>query len=962
MQVGSAVLLLSRFVGLQWNADEALRLAEEKTASASEAVDRLSDNVGTLEQRLTAGEEPTVEDAKGEPAATGGATPTRPSPAGAGTAGLQAMLAEGGGGNTVPDGTGDGIISSPSLPQNKSVEAAAGAAPVAAEAKVGGARRSSSDRDGRSGHSLQQPSTAESARKRRPSSSSQNGADEELGEDVASPSGSGRLRDDVSVGDGDGEQSEGSSASSATGPGRRYNGAPGRDIDSDDERASSRRRSSSGGGGDGEGRRKNRRSRRSAEGHPIDQALQDPATEQGVLSLSSSRGKDDEQVLQRPSTSRLSPLRRSRASAAADDIGDGKDTVGTNLNPAPQKEVAGGAAVTTVLAEDGKEQVPPGGGRDLGADTNGDRLPVSAGDSTLSSPPAEQTQQAREASAATEEASSKMLNETVGGEGAQHREELRRETTGDNASSAASEGATVADGATPAVSATGEVDGSVGEKSDMEEEDGSENERAEGVEGAKLGGARPTNHVASSAAATATASPRNSTSISETPRADESALSASARKETLVAVDHNGAEDIHGSGRRQDEEKRTTPYAPPQVVTARNPGTTTMVKARSISSSTSESVVVGSAGETAGGVSAVQEGADKKVRNGDTDDDEARVRGDGEHGRSNSAAGKPGSSAAGAPGPEPLGEEVHGSSSLKGFLPTTADRTFDASKAASSSIKLQPLEPRSMGGGSAEGAVEVLETARRAGRIHGSSASHDARGAKTRASKEKEDEERAERHMSNGRLSARGQKAESSAAPSRSAETRLAPVVSEASDKRGDVGDGGSGGGRSFSDDCSHTSSGSSWTSRTGDSRSACSEQSTAASTHTSTPSKKGRAADSAAVKRSNSGSSSSGGRRRRSRSRSKKNQVPADGVGGGVAGREDTIGAQADEDRPKMGVVSDKRRGSDRHVEAVAANIVATAVAAAHPPRRGSSSVSMPPSGPGVADHELEVKTGNDG
>ncbi|CAM9310549.1 unnamed protein product, partial [Ectocarpus sp. 4 AP-2014] len=56
-QVGSAVLLLSRFVGLQWNTDEVVGLVEDKTALASEAVDRLADNAGTLQQRLTIAEE-----------------------------------------------------------------------------------------------------------------------------------------------------------------------------------------------------------------------------------------------------------------------------------------------------------------------------------------------------------------------------------------------------------------------------------------------------------------------------------------------------------------------------------------------------------------------------------------------------------------------------------------------------------------------------------------------------------------------------------------------------------------------------------------------------------------------------------------------------------------------------------------------------------------------------------------
>ncbi|CAM9280635.1 unnamed protein product [Ectocarpus sp. 6 AP-2014] len=56
-EVGSAVLLLSRFVGLQWNTDEVVGLVEDETALASEAVERLADNVGTLQQRLTIAEE-----------------------------------------------------------------------------------------------------------------------------------------------------------------------------------------------------------------------------------------------------------------------------------------------------------------------------------------------------------------------------------------------------------------------------------------------------------------------------------------------------------------------------------------------------------------------------------------------------------------------------------------------------------------------------------------------------------------------------------------------------------------------------------------------------------------------------------------------------------------------------------------------------------------------------------------
>ena len=51
--MGSAVLLLSRFVGLEWDTGEAVRLAEKRSASASDAVERLSNDVGNLEQRLT---------------------------------------------------------------------------------------------------------------------------------------------------------------------------------------------------------------------------------------------------------------------------------------------------------------------------------------------------------------------------------------------------------------------------------------------------------------------------------------------------------------------------------------------------------------------------------------------------------------------------------------------------------------------------------------------------------------------------------------------------------------------------------------------------------------------------------------------------------------------------------------------------------------------------------------------
>eukprot|EP00904_Undaria_pinnatifida_P004643 jgi/Undpi1/1417/HiC_scaffold_11.g04808.m1 len=52
-EVGSAVLLLSRFVGLEWDTGEAVRLAEKRSASARDAVERLSNDVGNLEQRLT---------------------------------------------------------------------------------------------------------------------------------------------------------------------------------------------------------------------------------------------------------------------------------------------------------------------------------------------------------------------------------------------------------------------------------------------------------------------------------------------------------------------------------------------------------------------------------------------------------------------------------------------------------------------------------------------------------------------------------------------------------------------------------------------------------------------------------------------------------------------------------------------------------------------------------------------
>ncbi|CAM9165059.1 unnamed protein product, partial [Laminaria digitata] len=51
-EVGSAVLLLSRFMGLEWDTGESVRLAEKRSASASDAVERLSDDVGNLEHRL----------------------------------------------------------------------------------------------------------------------------------------------------------------------------------------------------------------------------------------------------------------------------------------------------------------------------------------------------------------------------------------------------------------------------------------------------------------------------------------------------------------------------------------------------------------------------------------------------------------------------------------------------------------------------------------------------------------------------------------------------------------------------------------------------------------------------------------------------------------------------------------------------------------------------------------------
>lgn len=815
MQVGSAVLLLSRFVGLQWNADEALRLAEEKTASASEAVNRLSDNVGTLEQRLTAAEEPITEDAKGEPVGGGGgggAAPTHPSPARTGSVAHGAQLADGGsGGSTPPGDAGDGVVLlSPSLSQNKSLDAAAGTAPVAREAEAG-AKRSGSDREDGSDHKLQQASTADSTRKQRPSAPSRGGGDKESGGDVAPPSASRRSDDDVSAGNRDGGISEGSSASAAAEVGRRHNGAPDRDIDSDDERGSSRRRSSGGGSTDGEDRRKEGPSRRSVEARPVDRPLSDAAAQQDVSSSSSTRkNRDDEE---------LRPLRRSRVSVVADGGGDSSSSaVGTRLNPAPDEPAGEPAAAATVLAEEENEQAARDG-----------------------------LKGARSSSTASEKSA--------------------------------------ADAAIAAVTAAGELDSSVAEDSAAETEGGRKNSHAGRVEADKEGGAKKrTDDEASSAGPTSTeARPRNRTSVSETPRADELDPSASDRKEAL-AMDQNGAQDTHGSDPRQDEENGTTSHTTAQAVAARNTGTTATtpaVLARSSSSSTSESGIVGSPGGSGEEGSAAKKGADEKKRNGDADD-EIRVQGDGEHGRSNSATREPGSMSASTTGTAPLDNEARVSSPSIGPV-QPAGRPFDAPKAASSSIKLVPLEPRSTGGGSAEVAAEVSETTTSAGRIHGG-LPHDARLAKTRVSKDVEDGAGAERPLSSGRLSARRQEAGSTAAPSRNAETGLAPVVSEVSaGKRGDI-ERGSGGGRGFSDDSSHTSGGSnSWTGRTRETRSSFSEESTAASTRSSSPSEKGRTADSAAVKRRSSRGSSSGGRRRRSRSRSKKNQVVADVLVGGT-------------------------------------------------------------------------------
>lgn len=69
-QVGSAVLLLSRFIGLEWNTSEAVRLAEERSALTSDAVNRLSEDVGNLEQRLVVAQEPKSKDKGGETSET----------------------------------------------------------------------------------------------------------------------------------------------------------------------------------------------------------------------------------------------------------------------------------------------------------------------------------------------------------------------------------------------------------------------------------------------------------------------------------------------------------------------------------------------------------------------------------------------------------------------------------------------------------------------------------------------------------------------------------------------------------------------------------------------------------------------------------------------------------------------------------------------------------------------------
>lgn len=336
-------------------------------------------------------------------------------------------------------------------------------------------------------------------------------------------------------------------------------------------------------------------------------------------------------------------------------------------------------------------------------------------------------------------------------------------------------------------------------------------------------------------------------------------------------MDPSSANDVHGgSGRRtQDEDEGATTT---KAVAERDPGAIALaVPARRGRSSTPERTLVGSPGgsESGGESSAAQESVDEKGRNGEPNDTVREKRG-GERGRSNSTAGEIEGFAASrqAPGPAP------GDCPPKALLQTAADhRPFDAAKAASSSIKLDPLEPRSAGGGTSESAAEVSQSDTSTGRIRGGASRDDARDAKPRVSKEVEDGQGKGPPMSRRGLQERGQETESTAAPSRNVETGgVAPVVLEASDKCGDV-EGGSRGGRGFSDDSSHTSAGSSWTSRTGDSRSSSGE-STAASTRASGSSVKERAAGSAMVKRGNSSSSSGGGRRRRrSRSRSKTNE-----------------------------------------------------------------------------------------
>lgn len=876
MQVGSAVLLLSRFVGLQWNADEAVRLAEEKTTSASEAVNRLSDNVGTLEQRLTAVEEPEVGGARGALTGGGGATPTHTSPAGAGTVAHEAKFAEGGsgGGGAPPDDPDHGIVSSPSLLRTSTQEAAAGTASVARKAK-NGAKRSSRDLGVRSDQNFQQASAAESTRNYRPSSLSRNGGDDGGGDDIAAPSASGRSDSDVGASDrvdGDGgESDEDSSSSGGAGPGRRSD-------DSDGEHGSSRRRS---GGGDGGGRRTHGRYRPSVEGHPIDQPLLGPAAEQDVVSLSSS-GRKDDQVLQQPSTGRLPPLRISRVPASTDGGGGSIDAVGMNLNTGPHGAATGAAAPATVSADGAKEQAALMGGAGLDADTNSRRLSGSADNRILSPSRAEQEQQAHELSGATGEVSPTVLHESVDGEGDQDRDELKGAKTGENASSTASE-KPVAGSAATAVEVASEVNSSVTKNSAMEGEGGRKNGHAGRVDADTGPEAKPTDTLASS-----------------------------------------------------------------------------VVLASSSSSSTSESSLAGSS--SGGESSAIQEGADEKEQYGDKDDDARVLEVDGERGRSTSAAGEPASlAAAGSAGTALPGDDARGSFCSNQRSIHLADQTFKVPREASSPIKLDPMEPQSTGGGSAEGAAEVSETARRStGRIHGTS--HDAKFTKTRVSKEVEDGERVGQPISSGRLSAPRQETGGTSPPmkvEKGVAAVVAAAVSGASDKFGGA-EGGSGAERSFSDDSSRTSGSSSWTSRTGDSRSS-SQPSTASSTRASSSSEKGRTADSTSGKSSSSSGGIEGRRRRRSRSSSKKSQV-TDGVGC-VAGREDAIGARqvVGDHQSKMVAVSDERRASGQHVDSNAAIAIA-AVAAAHLPQQGPS-VSLPPSGPGgVADQALEVETDDAG